>query len=131
MDGRLYLTAGKRLRHVLKTDCPELALALTAYERGKCRVNREFIANITVFRLQTDDGQIDISVRGDDWLKIEPLVKNGAWNTQITPVPQIGFLRPERALVVSALPVNDQALYLRILDDLEMTFPQDYPTSPL
>lgn len=123
--------AGKRVRHLLRTDLPSLALALTAQHRGRAGVYREFVGNVTMFRLVTRDGQVDICVRGDDWLKIEPYVLSGAWNTEMTPVPQIGFLHPDRAFAVSALPVNDQALYLRILDDLEREFPGDYPTSPL
>ena len=131
VDGRLYKLYDQRLGNLRKFDLPELALALVAQHRGKVIVWREFSHNIVWYRLYSEDERVDVRVRGDDWLKIEPYVKSGAWNTQIAPVEAIGYLHPEREADVALLPRTDQILYQRILDDLTREFPKDYPTSNL
>jgi len=131
VDGRLYKLGDRRLGHLFKSDLPILALALTAQQRGQCTVWREFTHAIPWYRLFSETLNFDVRVRGDDWKKIEPYIKDGTWNVQLVPVEQVGWLHPEQAFDVSSLTVNDRALYDRILNDLEREFPRDYPTSPL
>ena len=131
MDGRLYKIGGRRLRHLFTSDLPILALALTAQQRGQCTVWREFTDNIAWIRLFSEAGNFDVRVRADDWAKIEPYVKSGAWNLQFAPVEPVGWLHPDRELDVALLPQNDRVLYERILGDLKREFPKDFPTSPL
>lgn len=131
VDGRLYKIGDRRLGHLFKSDLPILALALTAQQRGQCTVWREFTNNVAWFRLFSEAGNFDVRVRGDDWEKIEPYIRDGRWNLQVAPVEAVGWLHPDRELNVALLPQNDQVLYSRILGDLEREFPRDYPTSPL
>ena len=130
MDGRLYLINGERLGHLLKTDLPELTLALVGFQRKLCNVWR-VDRPVTYFRLFSPDLRVDVRVRGDDWAKIEPYLRSGAWNPDIAPVPQVGYLHPSLAFQIPFLPETDKFLYTRILDDLEKEFPKDYPTSQL
>jgi len=131
VDGRLSLYGGKRLDRLWKSDLPNLALAITGQIRGRCLAWRMFDRNIAYYRVFSADGRVDVYVRADDWKKIAPYIASGAWNPNIIAVPESGYLHPERMRDLALLPTGDQALYNRVLDDLEQEFPKDYPTSPL
>lgn len=132
MDERLSLYGDqRRLLPLRKTDLPNLALAIVAYQRRQAQVWHGTTRGVTWVRLFSTDGRLDAYVRADDWEKILPYLRDGAWNPMVVAVPDTGFLHPERALDIPSLPVNDRALYARVLGDLEREFPVDFPTSKL
>lgn len=126
VDGRLYTKYGTRLSPLRRIDLPPVALALVGYQRGLVRVWREFSNGIAWIRLFAD-GQLDVRVRGDDWIRgIQPHLANGDWSPFFAPTAKIGFLHPDRAMQLSLISVDDE-LYRRVLQDLQVAFPVEYP----
>jgi hypothetical protein len=73
---------------------------------------------------------IDVVVRGEDWVLIDPYLKDGSFNTLIVPVPpkpRNPSLKPDTATIDT----DDPELYNRVLGVLQGLFPDDYPTSKL
>jgi hypothetical protein len=130
VDGRLYLLNEQRLANLLQTDLPYLTLAIVAFLRGRCRAGRG-ADPVAYFEIVSNDGRIRVRVRADDWVKILPYLQSGAWDPDFAPIPEVGYLHPEVAYDISALPETDHVLYNRILTDLKLEFPRNYPTSPL
>ncbi len=131
MDERLTLLNDRRLESLTKRDTPELARALVAFMRRRCHVGRALIREVTYIRLYADDGRINQNIRLDDWQRLVPYLRDEVWNPLIVATPRAGLLHPDRAADVALLPETDRPLYLRILQDLEILFPRDYPTSKL
>lgn len=73
----------------------------------------------------------NIVVRGDDWEKIIPYLRDGVFNPEIVPVERPQYLLPEVMLDVAILDRTDQDFYQRVLGVLQGLFPEDYPTSDL
>jgi len=130
VDGRLYKLNGRRLANLLRTDLPLLALAILAHIRQQATVWQE-AGPVGYIRIFSDDRRVDVNVRADDWVKIFPYLASGAWDPQYAPVQEVGYLHPNVAYDYSSLPETDKVLYTRILEDLRLEFPKDYPTSPL
>jgi len=130
VDGRLYKLNGRRLANLLRTDLPLLALAILAHIRQQATVWRE-TTRPGYIRIFSEDRRIDVNVRVDDWAKIFPYLAAGVWDPQYAPVQEVGYLHPNVAYDYSSLQETDRVLYNRILDDLKLEFPKDYPTSPL
>ncbi len=132
MDERLSLFGkAQRLQPLRRPDLPNLARAIVAYQRKQAQVWRGMTREVAWVRLFTNDGRLDVYVRADDWAKIFPYLGNGDWNPTIVPVPKTGDLSPPRATEGAFLTGPEQALYDRVLADLQREFPVDYPTSPL
>lgn len=132
MDERVSLFGdARRLLPLRKPDLPNLALAIVAYQRQQAQVWHGLTREVAWVRLFSNDGRLNVYVRGDDWAKILPYLEDGRWNPAIVAVPKTVYLHPSRALDIPSLPINDQALYVRVLMDLEREFPTDFPTSNL
>lgn len=97
-----------------------------AYHVHRARVHRDFVAGVAVVHLESDT--LSVLVRGEDWTKILPLIKDRAFQTSANyPDPAIYVARtnrkdgPEERM--------DPAQYQRILAHLEELFPDEFPSS--
>lgn len=127
MDQRLSFTSGQRLQRLTRNENPDLARALVAYIRKQASysVNTEYGLRFIKF---TGLG-IDIRVRMDDWLKIQPYFSDNTFNPDIVPVACPVVLHPEYGTDLSVLDRGDRELYFRILTVLNNLFTVEFPTS--
>ena len=70
-------------------------------------------------------------VRGKDWSKILPYLKDGSFNPREVPDPTVVVLNPHLRFEPGAVEENDAPLYNRIVNTLMNLFPTTFPTSNL
>jgi hypothetical protein len=126
VDARLKRIRGHRPKFLRRSDLPTLARVLVAYHAHQARVHRDFVAGVAVIHLES--GTLSVLIRGEDWSKILPLIKDRAFHTSANyPDPAIYIARanrkdgPEERV--------DPSQYQRILSHLEVLFPEDFPSS--
>lgn len=107
---------GRRFSPLTAVDLPTVALALTGFLHG--RVNLLVTSHGALSGVTFWKGRFTITVRQDDWAKIELFTKDGTWG-KTNP-------RKTRHLVDKVdfdFKVLDPELYSRILVTLEGLFP--------
>ena len=127
MDSRLPYYLGRRLTLLRKSDVPPVALAIVGHVEGFCEAQRLTVHETPVIRIWGSG--VDVVVRGEDWEKIIPYLRDGTFNPIAVPVPKSVPLHP--VLDLSLLDARQQAFYARVLGVLQTLFPDDYPTSNL
>lgn len=125
MDGRIPLRFGKRVSRLRKQDLPDLAYALTTLARHPHAVEYGYDENqglkIVYFRSQF----FAVTVLLDDWMKIEPKVREGYFAPNAFPVQEMSPKPP------APPQVGGDPLYNHILNVLTLLFPESYPTSSI
>ncbi len=127
MDARLFQIHGKRLRPLLRDDCPTLARAIVEVIEGRGKAYREDRGDLRVIYLAS--AVASIVVRGDDWELLVPYLKN-----EVSGVP-LNLFAPKTfwsgPTTTGELINGDTQLYNRILAILVGLFPTTFPTSNL
>ena len=129
MDARLSRIDGRRLSFLRRTDLPELARAIVGFERHQVQCAPDFVRETRIVRLRGPG--VDVIVRGEDWDKIVPYLRDGTFNPLIVPTPHVTWLHPEVDLDLSVIDVNDRDFFVRVLGVLRSLFTEDYPISNL
>jgi hypothetical protein len=129
MESRWQTVHGLRLASLTSHELPELARAIVAYERKRIAAQKGQLRDITYVRLFGDG--IHVVVRGEDWDKILPYLKDGSFNPREVPDPQIVYLNEEVRFDPGSTETRDSALYNRVLGVLRALFPKTFPTSNL
>lgn len=127
MDQRLFKIAGQRPERLTQADTPAVARALTAYFRRQAQVTTGVLDGVQYVRL-FNPGLFSVVVRGDDWAKILPYLKDGSFDITVIPEPTLFVAQPSVLADVSAMSAND-GLYQRILTILNQLFPVKFPQS--
>ena len=130
MDNRLWSINGLRPESLKQTDLPNLARALVAYMRRlDITLETGYVRNTGYVLFKGTKNSFQVLVRGDDWAKIIPFVKDGT----LTPPNEV--LLPWRNGVSSPTLANidvfDANYYNQVLGVLSGLFPAAYPTSYL
>lgn len=124
MDVRLWSVNGMRPESLKRSDLPNVARAIVGYHRGFCKIRNGFERNVS-FLLFLAPG-FQILVRGDDWGKIIPFIRDGT----LAPPPEVfGTLAGDVSM--ANIDIKDPIYYARVLGVLQGIFTQDYPTSKL
>ena len=87
MDEQLSQIGGKRLGKLRRPDLPQLAQAIVDAERGKCRATTGALKGKRFVNLRRKGGGYDVYVRGEDWDKIFPFLRNSASTFEPAPLP--------------------------------------------
>lgn len=129
MDGTLLRISGRRPVRLLKSDLPEVAVAIVAYARGKVRVDANQGRGISYVRLH--GLTVNVVIRHEDWEKILPYVETDTFHPQIVPAATPTVRDPEVHFAPGTLDARDRTFYARVLGILQSLFTDDYPTSSL
>lgn len=127
MDHRLFRIFGQRPHRLLKRDVPELAVAITAFLRGRATITRHVVQDVPCLHFSGDTG-INLVVRSDDWAKVVPYLKDESFSPTIVPVARPGVLHASANYSPSVAEIRDPELYERVVTALNLLFPNDYPT---
>jgi hypothetical protein len=128
VDARLWSINGQRPEALKQTDLPNLARAIVAYMRHlDIAVHAGYVRNTSYVRFQGDKGSFQVLVRGDDWAKIVPYLKDGTFSPPPEPLKPWG----EGLASLANIDTYDAPYYQMVLGVLSGLFPQDYPTSYL
>ena len=129
MDSRLTFYQGQRPAPLRTTDLPSVALAIVAALRKLIKVDRGTCGTMSLVHLHGRG--LDLVMRGEDWAKILPYLRDGTFNPQIILPERIPVLQPEHLIEVAMLDQVDRDLYQRVLGVLLELFPESYPVSNL
>lgn len=126
MDNRLAYIFGKRVSRLRQQDLPDVAFALTGLARSltSVKVGSATVSGAKVVTITSD--WFAVAILLEDWLKIEPYIREGFFTPQIYPVTppiRVGVSAPDQ--------ISGDPLYKRILNVLISEFPEAYPTSDL
>lgn len=131
MDERLSYWRGARVGHLRRTDLPPVALAIVAHIERRALAWRMEVEDQEMIRIYRDDGQISVFIRGEDWAKIAPYVRDGFWNPVVAPPGPPEVFEGSWAADVATLDQTCRRLYDRVLGVLLRLFPDDYPTTTI
>lgn len=123
MDQRLLRTYGTRPLPLTQHELPSVAEGMVAAIRNQARVELIQVQSVPCVRLVGLN--VDVTIRGDDWAKMVPYLRDGFFEPSHNPM-----LRPKTSEHALAW-WDDQALYVRILQILQSLFPIKFPTSNL
>ena len=128
MDNRLNLSHGARRvpSSQLDTDLTQLAWAITAQIRGQAKVVLYDSKRSSFVRVLGSRGA-DVAIRKEDWAKIQPLLKDGTFNSQLFPV-ETGFKDFDPTVRFdTSLTESQDPLFNRVLFYLTNLFPEKVP----
>lgn len=131
MDQRLFRVFSHRPHRLTRNEVPDLAKAIVAFIRGRARVERLVVQDVACIRIFNLAAGLDVNVRGDDWVKVIPYLKDGSWDTSLFPVPEPVVLHVNTYYDPSVVDVNDRPLFERVLNVLDKLFTIEFPTSNL
>lgn len=128
MDNRLGLVSQRRPSRLRKTDLPNLAEAITVYQRRlvEVGVTRAIVCGASVVTLSSKTFRV--SVLSDDWAKIDPYFRDDTFDVLKYP-PVVGYSVFQPSVTYSPALVRSDPLYQRVLNVLLLLFPEEYPTS--
>jgi hypothetical protein len=126
VDGTLLLVAGRRPTFLRRSDLPEAARAIVAYQRGRARVQGGQGRGIGYVHFMGPD--VDVVIRREDWLKILPFIQAGTFEPQLVPVGTPTVRDPAVHFASGTLDLRDRVLYARVLGVLQGLFSDDYPS---
>lgn len=118
MDERLWHIVGKRPTRLRRSDLPQLAQAIVDVERGRAVARRGFVQNTSYVLLQRNQAY-NVFVRGDDWAKIVPFLRNSTLTFQPVvppPTPPPPILSPQPNQVMQPPPQNPYGGFTSFLD---------------
>lgn len=127
MDNRLALVYGRRPSRLRRQDLPEVATAITAYSRGY-PVTAGFSSDGNLRFMVFESDVFKVAVLWDEWLKIEPYVREGVFSPSLYPV-SAGYALLDPRQTLNPATVQSDPLYKRVLDVLTLLFPDSYPTA--
>ena len=126
MDERLSVVGQKQLMNLTSDDVPEVAHALVSLLVGSGRAGPTQVGGVAVVQLVGPD--FDITLRGEDWLKIAPYLADGTLS-----LTEVGTdaLIPDRPLATTRVEEQNPILFQRVYGILLSLFPTKYPTSSI
>jgi len=127
MDNRLGLVFGQRPSHLRQQDLPAVAMAITTYVRGY-PVAAGPLTTDTVRVMTFKSDFFEVAVLWDDWMKIDPYVRDGVFSPTLFPV-SAGYQLSEPRVTLNPSMVQSDPLYKRVLYVLTLLFPVSYPKS--
>lgn len=127
MDNRLGLVFGQRPSHLRQQDLPAVAMAITTYVRGY-PVAAGSLTTDTVRVMTFKSDFFEVAVLWDDWMKIDPYVRDGVFSPTLFPV-SAGYQLSEPRVTLNPSMVQSDPLYKRVLYVLTLLFPVSYPKS--
>ena len=129
MDQRLFLLpSGQRPTRITRNDTPNLASAILAFLRKQASIETGSRYGVTYTWIHGVG--INLTVRGDDWIKVLPFIQDGFFDTTLVPTSTQGtVLDPTVYFDGSVLDRHDLELYSRIKVVLDTLFPTYFPTS--
>ena len=125
MDTRLWTISHLRPEALRRPDLPNVARAIVAYMRGMVKLYTGQVRESTYVLFQA--GSFQALIRGDDWAKILPFLKNDT----LSPSPEPFKPWPLGAVSVANIDTYDAYYYGRVLGVLQGLFTQDFPISKL
>lgn len=125
MDNRLGLVFGKRPSRLRRQDLPTVAMAITTYVRGY-PVAAGPLTTETVHVMTFKSDLFEVAVLWDDWMKIDPYVRDGAFSPTLFPV-SAGYQLSDPRVTINPSMVRSDPLYKRVLNVLTLLFPDEYP----
>ncbi len=130
MDNRLWSINGLRPESLKQTDLPNLARAIVAYMRHlDITLHAGYVRNTGYVLFQGTRNSFQVLVRGDDWAKIVPYLKDDTF------APPNEILLPWRSGMgtptLATIDTFDSYYYNKVLGVLNGLFPETYPTSYL
>lgn len=129
MDQRLFSIAGLRPQKLTREDLPALATAMVGAVRHRITIDSHVINDVPCIRFFGPG--VNVLVRGDDWIKVVPYLKDNSFDVTIIPVAQQVVLDSTTRFDPAVITVADAALYNRILTVLRTLFTATFPTSNL
>lgn len=128
MDNRIFTIDGLRAARLRREDLPLLARSIVGVSRGYGVLTAGRVRGVGYARLKGKN--FDIIVLKEDWLKVEPLLRDGTLSTVETPKfdPAV-FLDPNKMRSLAAIDGPDRIYYLHVLGQLWVLFPETWPTS--
>lgn len=128
MDSRLFTIDGLRAGRIRREDLPLLARSIVGVSRGKGVLTAGRVRGVGYARLKGKD--FDIIVVKEDWIKVEPLVRDGTFTTTDTPkFPPGAYLDPNLSRSLSMIDGPDRFYYLHVLGQLWVLFQDAWPTA--
>lgn len=121
MDARLWHIRKQRPVRLRQNDLPRVAEAILDVEKGRAVVRTGFVRGTSFVNLHRDNAY-DVVIRGDDWAKIVPFLRNsGSLPTQYAPLPSVqpDVPSPQPNLMMRApppLPTNGLTSFLAGFD---------------
>lgn len=77
MDARLWLINGVRATRLRRSDLPKVAQAIVDFERGRAEARAGYVRETAYVNLRRKNAY-DVVIRGDDWAKIVPFLRNSS-----------------------------------------------------
>jgi hypothetical protein len=121
VDANLFLFKGRQVTYLKADDLPVAADAIVRAIRKQAHVVIDRSHNVTVIRLEGFG--VDVSIRGEDWVKILPYLEDGSLDPIEYPTRNVGL---QTIVEASALDSAYTDLYRRTLGILKLIF---LPTS--
>ncbi len=125
----MYLVNGRRLAPLRRVDLFDLARGIVAVQRRKALAARGYTAGVVYVRLSAPG--FEVLVLGTDWDKIVPYLQDQTFDPAIVAEQTHGFIDAHASLDFSVIEKNDLAFFTRVYGQLQVLFPEDYPTSKL
>ena len=119
---------GRRLTRLRYEDLPNVARAITGYERRLVHVEQNTTHPVGFYRFTARAFNVVVLV--SDFALILPYLQDGTFDPLQFPVPRVVGLNTV-AHDIGTIDQWDPLLYGRVYDQLQVLFPDRYPTSNL
>lgn len=122
MDERLRRAYGLRLEALKPYRLPALAVAIVSSIRGRAKASRTVFDRRDAVRISGVG--VNELVRGEDWDKILPSIRDGYLDSCLVGFPAPIVLDPIAEKETALVQTHDRALYERVLSLLQRAFPE-------